>query len=313
MTTACEDKYAAIQVMLREARHEDALAALQQLVIENDDNAPAHNDLGSLYYGAGQMDQALAHYQKAAELNPEHPGYLKNLADILYSQTDDAERAVAIYNKILSIRPDHVDTLMVAGHLEVSLERFEEALGRYTRILTLEPSHAEAQQYVDLIRSRKETKKTEPSPEAAYAHCQKLVTQGQINEGIICLKGLTQQYPAFALAHNDLGVLYYQRGDKARCVKNYKKAVEMDPNNPTFLKNLADFYLVEEGAVEKALEIYASVLKDNPEDIDALMVAGQICSALGKADSARTFYERVLDVEPWNFDATEWLDKLSEN
>ena len=180
MTTACEDKYAAIQVMLTEARHEDALAALQQLVIENDDNAAAHNDLGSLYYGAGQMDQALAHYQKAAELNPEHPGYLKNLADILYSQTDDAERAVAIYNKILSIRPDDVDTLMVVGHLEVSLERFDEALGRYTRILALEPSHAEAKQFVDRIRRRKATQKTELSPETVYAHCQELVTQGQL-------------------------------------------------------------------------------------------------------------------------------------
>ena len=280
---------------------------------ENNDHAPAHYDLGNLYYASGRMDQALTHYEKAAELNPEHSGYLKNLADILYSETDDAERALSIYDKILSIRPDDLDTLMVAGHLEVTLERFDEAIERYTRILALDPSNEEARQFIDRIGCPHVDPDDSASPEADYKHCQELVTQGHINDGIACLEGLTQQYPTFALAHNDLGVLYYQRGDKSRCVKNYKKAVAMDPKNPTFLKNLADFYLVEEGAVEKALEIYASVLKDHPEDIDALMVAGHICSAMGNGDSAKTFYQRVLDVEPWNFDAIERLDKFAEN
>ena len=226
---------------------------------------------------------------------------------------NDAERALSIYDKILSIRPDDVDTLMVAGHLEVALERFDQAIERYTRIIALEPSNEEARQFIDRIGCPQVAPVTAQNPEADYRHCQELVTQGHINDGIACLEGLTQQYPSFALAHNDLGVLYYQLGDKFRCVKNYKKAVEMDPKNPTFLKNLADFYLVEEGAVEKALEIYASVLKDHPEDIDALMVAGHICSAMGNGDSAKTFYQRVLDVEPWNFDAIERLDKFAEN
>ena len=311
--TLGESKFAAIQIMIKEARHEEALAALQQLVTESEDDAPTHNDLGSLYYGAGQMDQALEHYEKAAELDPEHPEYLKDLADILYSKTNDAERALSIYDKILSILPDDVDTLMVAGHLEVALERFDRAIERYTRTIDLEPSNAEARQFIDRIGYPPVGPVPAYNPEADYRHCQEMLAQGQITDGIAFLEELTQQCPAFALAHNDLGVLYYQLGDKSRCVKNYKKAVAMDPKNPTFLKNLADFYLVEEGAIEKALEIYASVLKDHPEDIDALMVAGHICSAMGNGDSAKTFYQRVLDVEPWNLDAIERLDKFGGN
>ena len=311
--TACDDKYDAIHRMLAQERHDEAISALEQFVTENNCYAPVHYDLGNLYCASGRMERALAHFEKAAELNPEHPGYLKNLADILYSEKGETERALSIYDKILFLRPDDVDTLMVAGHLEVALERFDEALERYTRIIALDPSNEEARQFIDRIGRPPDPPVTAHSPEADYKHCQELVAQGQINEGIACLEGLTQQYPAFALAYNDLGVLYYQRGDKSRCVKNYKKAVAMDPKNPTFLKNLADFYLVEEGAVEKALEIYASVLQDHPEDIDALMVAGHICSAMGNGDSAKTFYQRVLDVEPWNFDAIERLDKFGEN
>jgi tetratricopeptide (TPR) repeat protein len=314
MSTACEDTYAAIQMMITEARHEDAMVALEQWLAENSDHALAHKDLGDLYFLEGKTDQALAHYEKAAELNPENTDYLKNLADILYSQSDDVERALAIYDKILSIRSDDIDTLMVAGHIRVSLEHFDEAMRNYTRILEIDPSNEDAKHFADRINCHKEVQEaSESSPEAVCQHCQALVAQGQLNEGIACLERLIQQHPDFALAHNDLGVLYYQRGDKARCVKNYKKATEMDPQNSIFRKNLADFYLIEEGAVEKAMEIYVSVLKDDPEDIDSLMAVGHICTSLKEKDSARTFYERILDIEPWNFDASERIEQLNSD
>jgi tetratricopeptide (TPR) repeat protein len=309
--TGSEENNAAIQLMISQDRHEDAITALEKWVAETDDVGPAHNHLGSLYLEKGKTDQALAHYQKAADQNPDNPEYLKNLADILYSATPDVERALAVYDKILDLRPDDVKTLMIAGHIRVSLKRFGDAMKHYTRILGLEPSNEDAKQYLDRIKYHTGDPENESIPTAAYQRCQELVAQGRLNEGIACLERLTRQHPEFALAYNDLGVLYYQQGDKARCVSSYQKAVEMDPRNPIFKKNLADFCLVEEESVEKALEIYASVLNDNPEDIDALMVAGHICSMLGNNDSARTFYERILDIEPWNFDAGEGIEKLS--
>jgi len=94
-------------------------------------------------------------------------------------------------------------------------------------------------------------------------------------------------------------------------LQRYEQAVSIDPTNANYQKNLADFYLAEQGEVEKALEIYLSVLNDNPEDIDSLMVAGHISAALGKDESAKAFYESVLDVEPWNLEASERLERLS--
>ena len=88
--------------------------------------------------------------------------------------------------------------------------------------------------------------------------------------------------PDFAIAFNDLGVLYYQRGDKERSVRYYERAVSIAPGNPSFRKNLADFYLIEQGRIEAAMEIYLSVLNDNPQDIEVLMVAGHICTVLNK-------------------------------
>ena len=64
------------------------------------------------------------------------------------------------------------------------------------------------------------------------------------------------------------------------------------------------------GRVEDALEIYSKVLSEEPADVDSLMAAGQISEAFNKKDNAKIFYDRVLDIEPWNIEASESLEKL---
>lgn len=310
--TTCEDQYDAIQKLIADERHDEAIAALEQLVAGCDDHAAAHFDLGNLYYAAGSMEQSLAHYEQTVALVPDNPVYLKNLADLLYSERKDVDRALSLYDQILCLRPEDVQTLMMTGHLCVSLERFDEALGYYQRILEIEPWNEEAQQFADRIGAHDRVVEADVDPEVVHQRCQELANGGQVAKALTGLESLTAVHPDFALAYNDLGVLYYQQGDKSRCLENYEKAVSIDPDNSNFKKNLADFYLAEQGRVERALELYLSVLTDNPEDIDCLMVAGHICLSMGKADSARTFYDRVLDVEPWNLEASERLEDLQK-
>jgi len=309
--TACEERYAEIQQMLADERHAEALTALEALVAECGDFAPAHFDLGNLHYTAGRMDAALSHYEKTVALAPDNPLYLKNLADLLYSERMDTDRVLKLYDKILSFRPEDIQALMVTGHLCVSLKRFDDALGYYNRVLDIEPWNEEVQQFVDRLIGQGAVSGTDGDPETAYQRCLDQASRGQVDKAVTGLESLVAAHPDFALAHNDLGVLYYQRGDKGRCLQSYERAVSLDPKNANFQKNLADLYLAEHGNVEKALELYLSVLHENPEDIDALMVAGHICAAMGKTESAKAFYDRVLDVEPWNLEASDRLEKLA--
>src|SRR5690349_17196083 len=59
------------------------------------------------------------------------------------------------------------------------------------------------------------------------------------------IEDFVRHYPGFALAHNDLAVLYYRQGDLLRTLANYEKAHRLAPTNVLFRKNLADFYFVE--------------------------------------------------------------------
>ena len=60
------------------------------------------------------------------------------------------------------------------------------------------------------------------------------------------------------------------------------------------------------------MELYVKVLGVDPTDIDVLLILGTICVSLEQSDNAKFFYERVLEIEPWNADARKRLDVLGQ-
>nr|MBL0717066.1 tetratricopeptide repeat protein [Desulfobacterales bacterium] len=101
--------------------------------------------------------------------------------------------------------------------------------------------------------------------------------------------------------------------DKEKLLHYHEKAVQLEPDNIIALKNLADFYYVEEGRVENALKIYVDILAKEPENLEILLIIGHICVSLQKFEDAKVFYNRVFEIEPQNQDAHQNLDKIISN
>jgi glycosyltransferase involved in cell wall biosynthesis/Tfp pilus assembly protein PilF len=143
-----------------------------------------------------------------------------------------------------------------------------------------------------------------------YQNIQSLIDSSQSNEAINALKELLILRPDFALAHNDLGVLYVDKGEKEKARNHYEQAVRLQPENITFQKNLADFYYVILGLVEDALRIYLNIMEVQPRDTETLLILGHINASLKKLDDAKVFYDRVLEIDTGNMDARQSLDKI---
>jgi tetratricopeptide (TPR) repeat protein len=109
-----------------------------------------------------------------------------------------------------------------------------------------------------------------------------------------------------------MGVLFYEDGDKNSALGFYEQASRLEPNNPIFQKNLADYYYVELGRIEDALSLYVKILEMDNEDIECLVAAGTICAHIGKDDDARVFFNRVLEIEPWNQESANALHDLDQ-
>jgi tetratricopeptide (TPR) repeat protein len=137
-------------------------------------------------------------------------------------------------------------------------------------------------------------------------------SQDKRAEAINALEDFIKRYPNYATAYNNLGVMYYESGEKQKALSLYEKAVEIDDTNTAALKNLADFYLAEEGKLEEALKLYVKVLELNSEDIEVYLILGNICAQLGWLEDARLFFDKALEIEPWNLTALDNLDYLDE-
>jgi len=148
------------------------------------------------------------------------------------------------------------------------------------------------------------------SLQTLYAEIQKLVGSGKEREAIGALEMFLALYPDYALADNDLGVLYYKSGDKEKSLQHYQKAAELQPENIAFQKNLADFYYVELGQVKEAMQIYNKIIAANPKDFETLLIMGHICVTLQLFNNAIEFYKIVLKLDPANKDARQNLYKL---
>ncbi len=150
------------------------------------------------------------------------------------------------------------------------------------------------------------------APEKRHRDALALMEQGDNEAGVRALERLLEEFPGYAPAHNDLGVMFANAGDAGRGLRHHERAVDLAPENTTFRKNLADVYMADANRLEDALRIYVEMLEDNPEDVEILTAIGRICLGMGKYEDAKRFYDLIVSIEPWNMDALDVLDRLRE-
>lgn len=309
---------------------------LQQL-IENQDAtiARAHNDSGVIAWQEGNADKALEHYLRAVKLAPENPVYRKNLADILYFGRGETELALAHYRQIIIENPRDFDAVLAIGRICADLSRHfrNEADDFFTLADQIEPGNKfvmEERKKLSAHPSEIAPSQTEQNqepqsnfrlnfnpessdiPEDKYQQIVSGFNPESPAESEAEIKKFINEFSDFAMAYNDLGVISHQLEKSEQAEASYLNAVELEPENITFRKNLADFLFVVKNQPEEAMPHYHEVLKSAPKDIETLMMIGNLCLALGSPEEARNFFNLVLDIEPWNMDASKALEMLDQ-
>lgn len=304
----------AIKLLIDNRQNEAAYWAMGKLLADEPGNASLHNEMATMAYEQGHTQEALKHFQLAAGLAPQDARYRKNLADFHYVVQKDAQTALAQYEQVLQIDPDHADTLITAGHVSLSLHRYSEARQYYQRAQGLQPENIELREILQKMETVPLHGKCAPaSVSDLYAAAQAKVQEGDRATAVHLLEQLLDQDGNHALAHNDLGVLYFEDRKMEAALAHYRQAVVLMPENEVFQKNLGDFYWAEMGDSHLALQSYVQALKLDPQDIDVLLNCSQICMSLGKEADARDFIDTALQIEPWNTDAQQLMNRLMQN
>jgi tetratricopeptide (TPR) repeat protein len=310
MKTA-EDIYQKIKTVSNDDDYKLKIEKLEELLQTYPDFVLAHDELGAIFYQVEDYEKALKHFEKAVYIEPDNIRFQKNLGDFYYTILSRSEDALCCYRKVLDMDPMDSEANLVTANILVSLYRLDEAEEIYKKILSLEPWRLDIQELIDKIKKQKNRKNLD-TYEDRYQEAQQLVQNNDRKRAIEILQKILEDDPGYAMAHNDIGVLQYQIGKVDEAQVHYEKAVEIDPENIVFKKNLAEYYLFVKSEVLKALEIYLSILKDHPYDIETLLAAAKISEKFERIEDAKIFYEAILDIEPWNLEASEKLTQLEQ-
>lgn len=304
-----QELYQQVQEALRSNDAAEAADLLRRLTERDPDNAQYHNDLGVVRYQSGDIPGAKVCYEQAVALAPDNALYVRNLADLYFVELNQADDAIRLYLELHRKNPRDVETLTSLGHISAAVARPDEAKIFYRRALEIEPWNKEArealanlQQSPQLQTLKPETSTPQPAknPEQLVAEARVLMEQGQADGARRLLEQAIALNPRLAVAHNDLGVAAYRLGDLGAAQVAYEQAVKLEPDNLNFTMNLADLYFVAAGRPDDAIHMYLDLFRQFPRNIEVLTALGSICQAVGRPDEAKTFYRRVLEIEPWN-------------
>lgn len=210
----------------------------------------AHTNLGILLQQRGDVDGALAHYQKAIQLKPDLFNAHYNAAIALDSKglLLDAGRH---YEKALALRPDFAN-----GHFNYALllnksKNHDAAVAHLLEVLRITPKdnearfklgcvYADAGKYEEAVREIKMALKVMPESPIIYARlAQVYYDMGDLERADAFFRAALKRKSDYAYAHHGLGRTLERLGRTAEAVTSYREALRLDPARSALRDHIA--------------------------------------------------------------------------
>jgi tetratricopeptide (TPR) repeat protein/peroxiredoxin len=154
----------------RNGRLDDAVAYFQEALRLSPDHPIALNNLANAYRQQKQWDQAKKTYEHAIAINPNDADANYGLG-MVYAQQDDTARAFALLQQALKARPNYPEALNNLGILYLRTKRRDEAVASFEQSIQTAPDFD--QPYLNLARVHL----IEGNKEAARAILEKLLAR----------------------------------------------------------------------------------------------------------------------------------------
>ncbi len=110
---------------------------LEQLVAAYPNDERAQFTLGNYFFAQQQLDEALAHYRKAAEIAPSY-SQVYNLLGYCYRQKGDYANSEESFKKYVQLIPNDPNPYDSYAELLLKMGRYDESIAQYRRALSID-------------------------------------------------------------------------------------------------------------------------------------------------------------------------------
>jgi protein O-mannosyl-transferase len=174
---------------------------------KNSHSFMGHCSLGVAFFEKGQLDDAVAQYQKALEINPNYVAAHYNLGNALFRK-GQLDEAIAHFQKALEINPKDAEAHINLGNALLQKEQFDEAVGQFQQAVEINPNDAEA--HYDLGNA--------------------LFQKGQLEEAVGQFQKALEISPNSFATHYNLGVALFQKGELGEAITEFQEVLRLKPD-----------------------------------------------------------------------------------
>jgi tetratricopeptide (TPR) repeat protein len=249
-----------------------ALEVFQSLVTNQPNWAVAHYDLGLALSDANQPGAALSAWRRAVALKPNLPDAWRAIADHLTAigDTDGADAAYAQHIKAST----HDPRLLVAASALVD--------GRIPQAELLLRNHLK--QY--------------PNDVAALRMLAEVAARlGRNTDAEALLERCVELAPSFTAARHQWAIILHRQNKIAEALRQIDHLSRLDPRNSAY-RNLRALVLVKIGEYTQAMELYANVLKTQPDHAKIWLSYGHTLATAGREAESIAAYRRTIALLP---------------
>jgi superkiller protein 3 len=274
----------------------------------------AHVNRGLAAFGAGRLEEAVAEYEKALEIDPENPAALRGLG-FVHRQAKDYRAAAEALRKLLEVDPRHRLGRMELATVLMEAGELEEAIAQFERVLEIDPDFEQARFNLGVALSRVDRwadaateleRVLEINPKDQDARYYLAIARHQLGEwdrAVELLRQVVAEEPGHFLAHQRLGDYLARRGELEAAAEQHRAVLDLD-DAPRHEKALAHYQLGrlahQEGHAERAVDHFRAARDLLPELWQATLALGNSLRQLGRPGAAAAEYARLVAADPKN-------------
>ena len=239
-------------------------------------NYMAHYNLGIALAGRQRLDEAMAHYRQALEIDPRCAEAHNNLG-VALTRLGYVDEALAHYRQALAIRPDYVMARCNLGSVLANGGQIEKAIDEFQQALKTSPDHV-------------------------LAHCRlanALVMAGRLNEATAHNQAALDLDPYSAEAHGNLGNLLARQGRLDQATAHYEAVLRVQPDNAEAHCQLGNALACQDHLDEAAAHFHRA-LEIQPDHAAAHNSLALLLLGQGHADQGLTHCRQALALQPNN-------------
>ena len=246
--------------------------------------AVTENNLATAFQENGQLDEAVAHYKRSIEFQPDYAPAYNNLGVALRAKGDIAQ-ALASYEKALAVQPDYPDAHYNMANALLENDQPEEAAAHFRTALESIPGSVETLNNLGIA----------------------LASQGKFDEAADQFRAALAADPASAKANRNLGSALSQLGRSQEAMGYLRRAIELDPADPDAHYDLGG-ELLQANQLEAAAAEFQATLRATPDSAPAHNNLGIALASMGRVDEAILHFREAVRLDPAFPDARKNLE-----